>query len=209
VSTTEATTTEATEVDPRALVERPQKDVTFVARCHNLILSIFPELNDNYMGMRIHPSPGYRLQFVGGAFTVTPDLRRDFERFVHKFGRHYAYDDQDYEERIDRPLEDFIRAKASYNSSNPDGFYEMTPTIPEPTAELRAIIDAFVAGDEAAIERILEDEAADHGRPEVIEAGNKALESIYLARTQAAVQQEETYVPPSVADEEVAGPDDP
>jgi hypothetical protein len=179
----------AVEQHPAELVERPPKDVTFVARCHNLILSIFPELRDNYMGMARAASPGYRLQFVGHNFTVTREERREFQKFIAKYGRLYAYDDEDFEEIKARSLEDWVRAKASFGSNNSDGFYELTPTIPEPTDELLAILDAFTRGDEDAIEAILDAEVAEHNRPKVIEAANKALERLYAARAEAAIER--------------------
>ncbi len=191
----------AVEQDPRELVERPLKEVTFVARCHNLILSIFPELTDSHMGMTRKASPGFRLQFIGHNFTITTDARREFDKFVAKYGRIYAYDDEDYDEIKSRSLEEWIRAKASFNSSNSDGFYELTPVIPEPTGELLAILDAFTSGDEDRLEAILDVEVAEHNRPKVVEAANKALERLYETRAASAIER--AVSDPGVSPEDV------
>jgi hypothetical protein len=189
VSAAEATVEQDTAADPREQVERPPKDATFVARCHNLILSLFPELRETHMGMNRKASPGFRLQFVGHNFTINADERREFAKFLAKYGRIYAYDDQDYEEIKGRSLEEYVRAKASFNSSNPDGFYELVPTIPEPTDELIAILDAFTDGDEDRIEEVLDAEIVGHNRPKVIRAANNALERLHLTSAQDAIDR--------------------
>lgn len=167
---------------------RPPRDATFVARCHNLILSLFPQLRENVSGMTRDLSPGFRLQFIGHNFTVTPRERREFEKFINRYGRAYAMDDQDYEEVIKgRSLEDWIRANYAFGSNNPDGFYESVAAIPEPTDELTAILEAYMDEDADAIEAVLDAEVAGHGRKPVIEKANLALEKLHLAAAERAL----------------------
>lgn len=203
-----------TATDPREEVARPLRDATYVARCHNLIISIFPQLRENVSGMTRDLSPGFRLQFIGHNVTVNPKLRREFEKFLGRYGRLYAYDEQDELEIKGRSLEEYIEAHPAFNTSNPDGFYRQALQVPAASGEIRDILDAFMEGDEERIEELLEAEVADHARPEVIEAANKALERIHLDRAREAVLgaasgPESGAVGPQAPDADTAGPDDP
>lgn len=172
--------------DAPASIRRPSTDAKYVARCHNLILSIFPELRETQMGMVRKASPGYRLQFANSHFTVDKRERREYEKFIGKYGRLYAYDDQDFEEIKNRSLEDWIEAKESLNSNNPDGFYKLIQAVPGAEDELRAILQAFMDEDEDRIEEILENEIGGFDRPEVIEAANTGLEKLHIRKGEQA-----------------------
>ena len=52
-------------------IRRPSKDPKYVARCHNLILSIFPELRETHMGMERKASPAQKLEWRDGKTRFT------------------------------------------------------------------------------------------------------------------------------------------
>lgn len=162
--------------------------VTFTARVHNLIVTVFPALREPVGGgQKATNAGGFRIQFVNHLYKVDDRKRRDYKAFVAKYGHHHAIDDDDHQSLLETPLEDFLRQHPAFKSNQPDGFYEVVAPVPEPTEELRRILDAALDSDEDALAAIQERELATHKRPAVLDACKKALENVYLTRAGQSV----------------------
>lgn len=202
--------------DPRFDAPASFEGITFASRVHNLMLTMqaiglsFPELEDFQNGIKRKISPGFRLAFRGGYLVLDEKTRKEWRDFLGRYGKHYFYDSDEQHAELkalmDTPLEEILREHPQFGTANVDSFREIEAAIPPAAGELELILDAALAGDEDELEAIYEAELRGFKRAQVLEAAQKALETLHGR----AIEDATSGTPISLAPEpEPDEPDEP
>lgn len=171
------------------IIEAPDatgETVVFHARAHNLQLTRFQAIRSHDGGLQRDVSPGLRYSFRDHKLEVDDALRRETAEFLKRYGRHYFAFEDDLRDAAAMSDEAWLREHPGCNGQGVDSFREITPVVPSAEAELAAILQAQLDGDEDALRVIYETELDGHKRENVLQGAQKALEAIYTDRARQA-----------------------